>query len=82
MSLQISDNFLIFLFLKEKQAEEVKMGFQKAKQILAFSFLFGEEFNFFVATNIGIDLYDIKISKQKTKLIKNITISGNNLNDM
>jgi hypothetical protein len=67
----------VLLFLKEKQAEEVKIGFPKAKQINAFSFLIGEDFNFFIATNLAIDLYDVKISKQKTKLIKNITLPIN-----
>jgi hypothetical protein len=75
LSLQISDNSLIILFLKEKSAEEVKLTFPKAKQIHAFSFLFGEDFNFFVASNIAIDLYDIKIAKQKAKLVKNITFN-------
>ena len=68
---------MIMLFLKEKSAEEVKLAFPKAKQIITFSFLIGEDFNFFISTNIAIDLYDIKISKQKTKLVKNISISIN-----
>ena len=39
------------------------MNFQKAKQILGFSFVFGEDFNFFVATNSQIDLYDVSLAK-------------------
>jgi hypothetical protein len=39
------------------------MNFQKAKKILGFSFVFGEDFNFFVSTSTQIDLYDISISK-------------------
>jgi hypothetical protein len=45
--------------LREKAAEEIKLTFSKAKSINAFSFLFGDDFNFFVATNLGIDLYKI-----------------------
>lgn len=63
MALQVFENSIILLFLKEKSAEEIKLTFPKAKNILAFSFLFGDDFNFFVATNISIDMYDIKISK-------------------
>jgi hypothetical protein len=53
----------------------VKLTFPKAKKILGFSFVFGDDFNFFVATNTSIDLYDISLSKQKAKVIKNITFS-------
>lgn len=35
--------------------------------------MFGDEFNFFVVTNTQIDLYDISLSKQKAKVIKNIS---------
>lgn len=51
MAMQVSHTQLNLLFLKEKQAEEVKLTFQKAKKILGFSFVFGDDFNFFVATN-------------------------------
>jgi hypothetical protein len=54
---------MIILFLKERAAEEIKLTFSKAKMIHAFSFLFGEDFNFFIATNISIDLYKIKLKK-------------------
>jgi hypothetical protein len=70
--MQVGENQLNLLFLKEKQAEEVKLTFPKAKRILGFSFVFGDDFNFFVATNTSIDLYDISLSKQKAKVIKNI----------
>ena len=63
------------LFLKEKQAEEVKINFSKAKKILGFSFVFGDDFNFFVATNSQIDLYDVSLSKQKAKVMKSISYS-------
>ena len=43
--------------------------------IQAFSFLFGDDYNFFVATNISIDLYKIKVDSLKAKLVKNIVIS-------
>ena len=62
------------LFLKERAAEEIKLTFQKAKSILAFSFLFGDDFNFFIATNISIDLYKIKLDKKESKLVKNIVL--------
>ena len=44
---------MILLFLKERAAEEIKLTFQKAKMIHAFSFVFGDDFNFFIATNIA-----------------------------
>lgn len=43
--------------------------------IHAFSFLFGDDYNFFVATNISIDLYKVKIDSLKAKLVKNMVIS-------
>jgi hypothetical protein len=70
----VAENSLILLFLKEKVAEEIKLTFQKAKTILAFSFLFGDDFNFFIATNISIDLYKIKLDKKESKLVKNIIL--------
>ena len=76
IALQVSEATLILLFLKERSAEEVKLVFQKAKQIYAFSFTFGDDFNFFVATNFSIDIYKIKLGKQKAKLIKNIALAG------
>lgn len=75
MAMQVGETQINLLFLKEKQAEEVKMNFQKAKRILGFSFVFGDDFNFFVATNSQIDLYDVSLSKQRAKLIKNISFS-------
>ena len=32
--------------------------------------MIGEEFNFFIATNSVITLYDVKINKQKAKQVK------------
>ncbi|CDW82519.1 UNKNOWN [Stylonychia lemnae] len=75
LSLQVSDNALVILFLKENQAEEIKLTFAKARIIHAFSFLFGDDYNYFVATNISIDLYRIKIDSLKAKLVKNIVIN-------
>jgi len=74
LALQVSENSLILLFLKERSAEEIKLTFQKAKSIMAFSFLFGDDFNFFIATNLSIDLYKIKLEKKESKLVKNIVI--------
>ncbi len=73
-ALQVAENSLILLFLKERAAEEIKLTFQKAKAILAFSFLFGDDFNFFIATNVSIDLYKIKLDKKESKLVKNIVL--------
>ena len=57
--MQVGETQLNLLYLREKQAEEVKLNFTKSKKILGFSFVFGEDFNFFVATNTQIDLYDV-----------------------
>ena len=73
-ALQIGENSLILLFLKEKTAEEMKLTFQKARTILAFSFVFGDDFNFFIATNVSIDLYKVKTDKKESKVIKNIVL--------
>jgi len=73
-ALQIGENSLILLFLKEKTAEEMKLTFQKARAILAFSFVFGDDFNFFIATNVSIDLYKVKTDKKESKVIKNIVL--------
>ena len=67
------------LFIKEKQAEEVKLVFPKAKMIRAFSFAAGDEFNFFVASNLNIDLYEVKFEKVKAKLIKNISVNSDHI---
>lgn len=65
---------LTLLFLKQKNAEEVRFQFTKSSKIHLFSFCFGEDFNFLVVTNNLITLYDIKISKQKAKTVKQIPI--------
>lgn len=44
--------------------------------IRAFSFVSGSDFNFFVASNLNIDLYEVKIDKVKAKLVKNITLTS------
>ena len=41
---------------------------------MAFSFLFGDDFNFFISTNISIDIYKIKLDKKENKLVKNIVL--------
>ena len=45
MAMQVGECQLNLLFLKEKQAEEVKLTFPKSKKILGFSFVFGDDFN-------------------------------------
>ncbi len=65
----------MFLFLKENAAEEIKLTFSKAKMIHAFSFTYGDSFNFFITTNISIDLYKVKVDTLKAKLVKNIVLS-------
>ena len=67
----------MLLFLKEKAAEEIKLTFQKAKMIHAFSFLFGDDFNYFVANNMSIELYKIKSDKQKAKVVRSISLQVN-----
>jgi len=65
----------VLLFLREDTAEEIKLTFSKAKMIHAISFCAGEDFNFFVASNSSIDLYNVKIGKMKAKLVKNILLN-------
>ncbi len=75
MALQTLDNSMVFLFLRENAAEEIKLTFQKAKMIHAFSFTYGDNFNFFVVTDISIDLYKVKADTLRAKLVRNIAIS-------
>lgn len=42
--------------------------------MLEFGFCFGDDFNFFVCTNNQITLYDIKLSRQKAKTLKQIPL--------
>lgn len=72
LALQTGLTDLTLLFIKQRQAEEVKFQYQKSAKILAFSFAFGDDFNFFVATNNLITLYDVKLGKQKAKMVKHI----------
>ena len=72
LALQTGLTDLTLLFIKQRQAEEVKFQYQKSAKILAFSFVFGDDFNFFVATNNLITLYDVKRGKQKAKMVKHI----------
>jgi hypothetical protein len=59
----MQDNVLTLLFLSDQAAEEMKLTFSRAKQIHAFSFTTGsEDFNFFIVTNLSIDLYRIDIA--------------------
>jgi len=44
--------------------------------------LLGDDFNYFVVTNLSIDLYKIKGVKQKAKLVKSLQLSGFNTSDM
>lgn len=62
-ALQVTQTELTLLFLKQKNAEEVRLQFAKSQKILLASFCLGEDFNFIVCTNNLITLYDIKISK-------------------
>jgi hypothetical protein len=51
IALQVAPTELTLLFLKQKQAEEVRFQFTKAQSILCFSFCFGDDFNFVVCVN-------------------------------
>lgn len=75
LALQVTQTDLTLLFLKQKNAEEVRFQFTKSQKILLFSFVFGDDFNFIVCTNNLITLYDVKISKQKAKAVKQIPIT-------
>jgi hypothetical protein len=52
----------------------MRVNFNKSVKILAFSFALGDDFNFFVCTNNQITLYDIKLTNQKAKAVKTITV--------
>lgn len=66
----------MLLLLREHAAEEVKLTFSKAgASIRGFSFLFGDQFNFMVATNATIELYKLKNNKNKAKVVKSIQVS-------
>lgn len=66
---------LTLLFLSEQAAEEVKLTFSKAKIIHGFTFTTGnDDFNFFIVTNLSIDLYRVDINGQKAKILKNISL--------
>ena len=67
--------------MSDQAAEEGKLTFSKAKIIHAFSFATGsEDFNFFVVTNLSIDLYKVDVSNQRARIVKNIPLElPNNL---
>ena len=67
--------------MSDQAAEEVKLTFSKAKIIHSFSFATGsEDFNFFVVTNLSIDLYKVDVSNQRARIVKNIPLElPNNL---
>ena len=50
--------------------------FPKAKMIRAFSFVLGDDFNFFVASNLNVDLYEVRFDKVKARLVKNIAVQS------
>ena len=54
----------------------MRFQFPKATAILEMSFVIGEDFNFILATNNLITLYDVKLNKQKAKTVKQIAITG------
>lgn len=75
LAMIMQENVLTLLFFTDQSAEEVKLTFSKAKQIHAFSFATGsEDFNFFIVTNLSIDLYKVDVVNQKAKIIKNIPL--------
>ncbi len=75
-AIQVSPTELTILFLKQRQADQVFLTFNKSLKILSFSFCLGDDFNFMVCTNNMITLYDIKIGKQKNKTVKQIPIQN------
>ena len=71
----LEDNVLTLLFMSDSAAEEVKLTFSKAKVIHGFSFTGAcDEFNFFIVTNISIDLYRVEVKEQRARIIKNIPL--------
>lgn len=69
---QISPVELVLLFVRGKQAEELRFKFSKALKIYSFSFCFGQDYNFMVCTNNMIYLYEIKLSQKTFKIVKQI----------
>jgi hypothetical protein len=69
---QVSPVELVLLFVRGKQAEELRFKFSKAIKIHSFSFCFGDDFNFMVCTNNLIYLYEIKLSTKTYKIVKQI----------
>ena len=63
LAMQIGPVEMTLLFLKQKQAEEVRFQFPKATSIQAMSFVIADDFNFVLATNNLITLYDVKLNK-------------------
>ena len=74
--MQIGPIEMTLLFLKQKQAEEVRFQFPKATSIQAMSFVIADDFNFVLATNNLITLYDVKLNKQKAKTVNQIPIAN------
>jgi hypothetical protein len=64
LALSMIDNVLTLLFFSDTAAEEVKLTFSKAKIIHLFSFTTGnDDFNFFIVTNLSIDLYKVDVEQ-------------------
>ena len=74
--MQVSPLEVTLLFVKQKLAEEVQFQFPKATSVQSMSFVIADEFNFVLATNNLITLYDVKLNKQKVKMIKQIPIAN------
>lgn len=73
LALSLSENVLTLLFFSNDAAEEVKLTFSKAKVIHGFTFCAGsDDFNFFVVTNLSIDIYRVDIAGMKARIVKNI----------
>jgi hypothetical protein len=75
LALKTQENVLTLLFLSDQAAEEVKLTFSRAKIIHGFTFCTGaEDFNFFIVTNLSIDLYRVDVVNQRAKIVKNIPL--------
>ncbi|TNV83895.1 hypothetical protein FGO68_gene4171 [Halteria grandinella] len=75
LALSLNENVLTLLFFSDDAAEEVKLTFSKAKVIHAFTFCGGtDDFNFFVVTNLSIDIYRVDIAGMKARIVKNIAL--------
>lgn len=62
------------MFIKKGECDEVQFNYSKAQKIWLHSFCFGDDFNFMVATNNMITLYDVNLAAHTPKVVRKIPI--------